>query len=158
MHNRKSLYLLFIICIFAFILAALFYWNNLLDRKYKTEENQKINEYDQFYAGAFIDDEGRLHVNVVEGTDAEEVIGSKYRNAIIHYVKFSLKDLENIYEVLSDKMIELGISSIAVNEKENKVDVYINELDETNINRIKEVIDSPAIVFKERDIKFNINW
>jgi hypothetical protein len=50
-------------------------------------------------------------------------------------------------------MIELDISAIDLDEKENRVYVYLENIDDVKLNRIKAVIDSPAIEFKEHKLK-----
>ncbi|WBW97502.1 hypothetical protein [Oceanirhabdus sp. W0125-5] len=107
------------------------------------------NEYIDIFAGYYIDDEGKSNLNFVKGADITEIKDS-IRDAInINYVKFSLNYLEEIIELLNDKMTELDIAVIELNQKENRVVVYLKDVEETKINKIKAIIDSSAIEFKE---------
>lgn len=60
--------------------------------------------------------------------------------------------LLNIIDSLNDKMIALDIAAIASSERNNRVYIYLNELNETNINKIKEYVDSPAVEFRQQEV------
>lgn len=98
---------------------------------------------DEQFGGLYIED-GLYHVNIVGSIDdyQDKV---KLDNVKLHSVNYSLKHLNEVAKVLSDNMLELGISIITTDEKDNKVYIYIKDLDDSKINSIKKVIDSPVI-------------
>lgn len=163
--------LLPIICVTLLIVLSYF---TVFDNRQNTVENKPIqyyqevlqdhklldklkSEYTEVYAGIYIDDEGKTNINFVEGADITEIEDS-IRDAInINYVEFSLNFLEDIIELLNNKIIELDIALMVLSEKENKVVVYLRNLEETKINKIKDIIDSSAIEFKEMIEKITID-
>lgn len=110
---------------------------------------------DEQYAGLYIDD-GIYHINIVG--DAADFKDKEIADGVqFHSVNYSLQHLNEVAEVLRKNMQNLGISMIAINEKDNKVDVYIKGLDDHKRMRIKNVIDSPAIEAKEQHLELKFN-
>jgi len=114
-----------------------------------------INVNDEQYAGSYIDN-GIYHINIVGDTDdfKDQV---KLDNIELHSVDYSLKYLDEVAKVLTDNMLELGISVIETSEKDNKVYIYIKDIDDSKLNRIKKVIDSPVIEAKEQVFIIKVN-
>lgn len=160
-QKKLTWLLLIIICILFIVGIYLTYTLN----KYKDNKVtlNKINEdlintmefeYYNSFAGSYLDENG-LNINLVKGANAEEIkVLNKY-NAIIHYVDFSLTDLNKIISILSEKMKELDIEAVGLDERENKVIVYLDGIDEVKIEKIKSVSNSTAIEFKDQKLKFS---
>jgi streptogrisin B len=119
--------------------------NNALENNKILHENMKKNsELDENFAGAYIDEDGNLNVNYVG--DIEKVKNTlKLNNVNFHSAKYSYKHLEDITNKLSDKMIELGIKSVELDDRNNKVIITLDKFDKEKENRIKKEIDSPAM-------------
>jgi len=100
------------------------------------------------YGGIYIED-GIYHINLVGSTDdfQDKV---KLDNVSFHSVNYSLKYLNSVAKVLTDNMLNLDISVITTDEKDNKVYIYIKDIDDSKIEGIKKVIDSPVIVAREQ--------
>lgn len=108
---------------------------------------------DEIYAGSYVDEEGVFNINIVGAIDA---FNNKTGKIKFHSVDYSLKYLDEVAKFLTENMLDLGISAIEPNEKDNKVYIYLKDLDENKRIRIKNVIDSPAIEAKEhRELRFN---
>ncbi|MCX7746914.1 MAG: hypothetical protein N2645_08485 [Clostridia bacterium] len=152
---KKYIPLIFVsalICISIPIFATVFANRGSEEKPYDIVQN--LNKED--YAGSYVDDEGKLNVNMIDGKNIKEQFKNydvKYHNA-----KYSLKYLEDIINKLNEKMIELGISSMGVSEKDNKVYVYLKSLEESKIKKIKQVVDSLAIEFVKEDPNLSIQF
>ena len=110
------------------------------------------NEHNDIYEGAYIDSKGNFNVNFIKGSKIKEIAELKNRKAIIHYVKYSLKYLENILKIFNSKMPELGISSMEINEQANKVYIYGKNMNKDKVNKIKQINNSSAIDFKNESL------
>lgn len=113
----------------------------------------KDMEKSEKYSGAFIDEKGNLNINVVGdiNTFSSELNtdgGIAYKS-----VKHSYKELERINKLLIKDMVSLDISKISLNEKENRVEVYLKALESDKIDKIKALVknDSAVEFFKEPD-------
>ena len=106
-----------------------------------------ININEEQYAGSYFEEsnnESIYHINMVGDADRLQQ-DLKLDKVKIHSVNYSLKYLTEVKNVLSDNMSDLGISAIAINEKENNISIYIKDIDDNKLDSIKKVIDSPAI-------------
>lgn len=113
----------------------------------------KIN--DEQYAGLYME-EGIYHINIVGDTDhLQDKV--KLDNVKLHSVNYSLTYLDEVAKVLTDNMLDLDISVIETNEKDNKVYIYIKDIDDSKLDRIKKVIDSPVIEAKEQVLSIILN-
>ena len=122
-------------------------WYQLIEERYNSG-------YIQNYAGAYIDNNKILNINIV-GTDNKE-ISNLINNGNIKYhtVKYTLIYLKNIVNILSENMYESGIGSVGLDIINNKVIVSIRDFNTPNIKKIKGKVDSPAVEF----IKLEHEW
>jgi len=117
------------------------------------------NVHPENYAGVYLDNEGNLIVNMVEnetiagGNEADLKALLKSDKVSFHKVKYSYNYLNDIINDLNDKMIELNISAIELDEQNNKVYIYLEDLNEANICEIEKVVNSPAVEFKQKLLK-----
>jgi hypothetical protein len=91
------------------------------------------------FAGAFLDDDGSLVINVTEYDPAFRVGG-----ASIRIVRHSLRQLQATYEALINAGIEgrsSPISVIAMSEKENKVVVYVKNQNPETLALLRSLVD-----------------
>ena len=106
------------------------------------EKIKNIKDYEQKYAGAYLDEESNLNINLVGEADSIKNIldldGIKY-----HEVNYPLKHLEKIISTLTGKMTELNISEIDVDEQRNKVFIYMKDLDDPQIEKVRQIIMYP---------------
>jgi hypothetical protein len=112
--------------------------------KLKTDKN-----FAESYSGAYIDEEGNLNINVTNGyTNAESkvgVSGVKY-----HEAKRSYKKLTEVQNKLSLK--DLNVAATELDEKNNKVIVYLNNYDDASINNVTSILDDKdAVEFRKQD-------
>jgi len=118
--------------------------------------SQLENDYISEYGGVYLDAEGILNVNIVgEAKNIKNLL--KDSNVKYHNVKYTKKQLSEINNSLCDRLIELGISAMELDQANNKVIVYLENPDDTKkIDNIKKIIDSPAIEYKkfESEIKY----
>lgn len=169
MINKKLFLISLIICI---ITSMLFFINssasnseNIFEKQQNAlKHNEMIRkmfkdkyrkEYPTYFAGCYIDDEGNLNVNI-SGDDKQEIKNLVKDDKVkVHKVKYSLEYLENIINTLNPKMGELGITRIRLSEKNNKVYIYLNTLNESSINYINAIANTSAIEVNknECDIK-----
>jgi hypothetical protein len=128
--------------------------NQRINHYYALFIDKLIKEYKDKYGGHFVDHEGNLTVNFVGEIESinEEMI---FKNVKYNKVEFSLDYLKKVVNMLTNQMIDLEIAMIEINEKNNKVIVYIENIDESKKNRVKKIIDSPAIEFKNQTLKIS---
>lgn len=132
---------------------------NTIKEHYKTKYGK---DHPENYAGAYLDEEGNLNINlvgdngIVGESDNDLRILVKDDKIKYHKVKYSLNHLDNIINSLNDKMVSLDIAAIELDEQNNKVYIYLNDLNNTQISKIKKVIDSPAIEFKQQEQKITL--
>ncbi len=121
--------------------------NNSIDVEYLR------NTYPEEFGGSYFDAERNLNVNLVgDGKSIKELL--KDKSVKYHTVKYSKKYLEEINNALCDKIQELGIILLMVDEPNNKVVIYLNNPEDTTaISNIKRIVDSPAIEYKKEKIK-----
>jgi hypothetical protein len=106
--------------------------------------------YPKEYGGAYIDKLGNLNINIV-GNSIKKFKDIVSDNKIVyHRVKYPYFELERIINILNKKMMEMSISAIELDEVHNRVSVYLVDLNETNIKKIKILINSNAIKFKKQ--------
>lgn len=119
---------------------------------FSLDKINKIKElYPDNYAGCYFDNNHRLNINYV-GTNLSSLkkLLNEY-NAKYHKVKYSYGYLNEINEKLCDNAIKLGISAVEFGEKDNRIYVYLKDInDNGKIQRIKLFIKSQAIVFRKK--------
>ncbi|MDR3601602.1 MAG: hypothetical protein P4L49_14165 [Desulfosporosinus sp.] len=135
--------------------------NQIRPKVVKDESNlskniQFNNTYASEYGGAYIDEEGTLNVNIVgDGQNIKKLIESANTKAIninYHSIKYSLQNLKDMDNSLCDRLVELGIKALEVDEKNNKLIIYLKDLQDTQkIQNIKKIIDSPAIEYQKME-------
>lgn len=87
------------------------------------------NAYSDNYAGSYLDDSGLLNIGYVD-----EVELPTYDNQVIYVKKdYSYNLLLEIQNAITCKMIEYNVSSVALDEHSNEVDVCINDQESRNL-------------------------
>lgn len=112
---------------------------------------------------SFVDKD--IEVLKSQESDAEAKVDKSFTNTIYNEMNSNKNltevdgeitqnsEIDIIMNTLNSKMIELDIRAIEPDEINNKVYVYFDLLDELKINKVKEVIDSPFIVFKKMELE-----
>lgn len=159
MKNKRLLYSIIGILIIGFI--SFKYLDNksreviLFSSEY--EVIKKISEdHKDVYGGVFLDEcEKRKIVIVKDISKSELKTINRYRPKVDYiFGEYNLSYLKEVYKTIypewmkdsEDNIIDL----VHLSEENNRVEVYFNELNDENIARIKKIIDSDAIVFKEQ--------
>ena len=125
--------------------------------------SQQKNLKDSATPTSFVDKD--IEVLNFQESDAEAKVDKSFTNTIYNEMNSNKNltevdgkvtqnsEIDIIMNTLNSKMIELDIRAIEPDEINNKVYVYFDLLDELKINKVKEVIDSPCIVFKKMELK-----
>ncbi len=110
------------------------------------------------YAGAYFDEKGELIINVVDNEkenginkeNIQKVFNTlNTQNVKVKIVEYSLKELDIVALKLKGLMIELDINSIERDDENNKVYIYLNNLNNDSINKVKNIIDVPYVEFRQ---------
>lgn len=128
-----------------------------------SEENMEECDYPDNYGGAYINEEGKLVIKVSE--NAAEVNSTDNFSVVIDENDVQYESAEHSYEELlaeynkiSDYMVDgnkkesswQNISAVAIDERENRVVVTMQDISEDAIILFKQdVSSSPLIYFKE---------
>lgn len=132
-------------------------YRNIIEKK-KEEINKNLSSHEQMsgdsyslrdnhksiFAGSYLDEAGKLHFNLVNKSNINEIENMIPDHTIIHYVDFSLEELESTFAILNKNMKELKIS---INEKDNKIYVYLKNEDKEIISKINSIVDSKIIEY-----------
>lgn len=88
--------------------------------------------YPDSYAGAYIDDNGNLNINLSDdGASIKSAVNDD--RTIYHSVAFSNKQLNNAVKFLNNYLGKDGIVATEVDEKNDKVYVYLQNANDTSI-------------------------
>lgn len=109
------------------------------------------DDHNNIYGGSYIDQKGYINLMLIEGTKVKDIPELSNDRVIVHYVKYTYKELENILNLFNPRIQELGIFSIGINDEKNNVEILIQDMTDEKINKIKKVYDSPAIEFNNLD-------
>ena len=109
---------------------------------------QNDEAFSSTYAGRYLDNEGNLVILV---TKPQEVVTTKaLSNVRWEQVDYSYDYLEKIASILRDAMEEnTHITRVGVREKQNRVVVGVSAIEDEVLEKIKKLVDSPAIEFEE---------
>jgi len=118
------------------------------------------SDFPEYYGGAFVNDEGKLVINVTDNAasisqDIKKRIGTD--EFILKPSKYSFKTLTGIMNTLNtyklkkaDSPISANFNSYALLDAQNSIVVYLDEYSQEQIEEFKkQVLDSPAIEFKK---------
>lgn len=159
---NKTVLMIFLVVIFfcLFIVFFLNKTNNINNHSNNnndvTENNQPISnlivnlklEHKNIYAGAYLDEQGVLNINLIKKDNYREVEKIVVKEARVHYVDFTLEELDSIINTLNNKMLELEIKRIELDEKDNRIYIYFDNDDQYKKNKVKAFINSPTIEFR----------
>lgn len=140
-------------------------YQKLLD-SFQTDKTKSISstDYPTFYGGAFINENGDLVVNTVGDSiqsrrSLTEKIGDL--NIQTQVCQYSYKALSSTMDKLNDYMFdesnkvnieELGLNSIYLSDKDNKIFVELENFSSEEIQKFKsQVITSPMIEYKKSE-------
>lgn len=134
-------------------------YSDLMD-SFQKEKTRGVsgNVYPDYYGGGYIDDDGFLTILVKSGFNAPMTLSDNH-SVIIKEGMYSYNELNNIMEVIDTFKEQSLPSSISANiymwildEKNNRVEVYLKNCTSTDIEEFKRnVVDSPAIVFRAKE-------
>jgi hypothetical protein len=118
------------------------------------KEKIKGSKDEKRYAGAYIDEDGYLNVNFVSEVESIKE-KAKLKNTKYHSVEFALEHLEELMEaVINDESIIKDISMVELSQKDNSINIYLKELEDSKAQKIKKTLDTPAIKFKKQELEF----
>jgi hypothetical protein len=104
----------------------------------------RVNNSDSF-AGAFLDDQGKLNINLIHGTTPSRLHIDEQKIAV-HYVKYSYDELQSAYDHTVTLMSNPVIRSVELNERANKV--FVNITDVGLQEELLSEINHPAVEVK----------
>lgn len=104
------------------------------------------------YAGCFYDGNNTLHINLVNGTEVRNIM--EFNNMKFEYVfvEFSLKQLQETLEKVKGIMEELEISTVELNEKDNKVIIYTKSDKDYLMKKLKVLVNVKTIILKDKEM------
>ena len=116
-------------------------------------------KYPDSYGGLYVDDAGQLHINVVEGCSDELYRSLVGEDTQYNTVRYSLKRLQELQDVISKTTRQYGVVGSGVSELDNVVDVSIRT-DRTKelLENLEKYVDRfyPEIGFEPDMIRFTI--
>lgn len=123
----------------------------LFDDKSNLELQKKyLNEY----GGSYLDEKGILNINILHGgRNIKKIIQNQ--NVKYHDVKFTYMYLKEIYNMLSEQMKDLNIYVVELDERNNKVIIYLKDLEDSQ-EIDKFISDLNAIEYKKADFIIDV--
>jgi hypothetical protein len=124
----------------------------------------KASDYPDYYGGAYINDEGKLVINVTSDITSKSQDFIKRTGTdefILRPCKYSFKMLTEIMDTINNYKLKnegspicSNVNSYALLDAQNCIIVYLDEYNQEQINIFnKEIPDSPAIEFKKAIVK-----
>lgn len=135
------------------------------NRKYIHSILKLEKEQDVAYAGKFIGDNG-LNVrlvfksahNISEKELADKIEKASEANGLTFIdSQYSMKELEEIRDILWNNRELLNITGIGVQDMDNKVFVQVKKLDDEIKNKISELVDIDALILQEGEATLTSN-
>lgn len=127
---------------------------SIISKSLQDEEN--IIKFPDYYGGCFVK-EGKLVVNIKEGTKDLPAIITANPNIVVQECKYSYsllvkiqKELEALYlsEYANLNPAINNIDMFGISEIDNRIDVYLKDCSENAISEFKHyLVDSPVIFF-----------
>jgi hypothetical protein len=144
-------------------------YNNILD-SFDASSNRSEMNYGDDYAGAYINEDGKLVVLIASGEDTEEAEFQRAAGALLEAAnpenagdivfqkaKYSYAYLEGLMEKINNQnaqpkdpdSIWYHIATVGILDDKNRIEIGIVDLDDMKIQKFKsEVLDEEAITFK----------
>jgi len=115
------------------------------------DEHDNYYVYKDNYAGKYIDENGILHVELVDGYNNDDDIKFLEENDIEYLIyKFSYNYMQSIMNAVNDIALEAGVVSVGMEDRYNYVLIDMTEVDKVEFvtNYLKSIglFDSDAIV------------
>ncbi len=110
------------------------------------------------FGGYYSDSEGNLVLAFTEDVDPYKEFGLK--TALVKRVKFSLQYLNEVQDAISNMVKashgrhDLKIAATSVDMEANRVVVWVDDMDEAVLGRIKRMVGSEALEFKKQEGEF----
>jgi len=102
------------------------------------ENTGDYSSFNSEYAGAFLDEDGNLNVNVVKGSSNRFKNGLSLDSSIIlNEVDYSLQELHKGRMIIEESMTELNIVSIYISVIDNSISMEISDNFEENTKKIQ---------------------
>lgn len=114
--------------------------------------------YPDYYGGSYINDKGQLVVYVTDLNNVPLVASAQSEDSVIYMeCEYSYNELNDVMNTLNEYKFENSDSEVANNfnryallDRENRIEVRLEEFSEESIQEFKdEIIDSDIIVFVE---------
>ena len=118
------------------------------------------------FGGSYYDDDGALVINLVgrlseKSTQIKEFVDARnmitLKNGIDYKTKvvaFTLQELDDCYNKLSDNMKDFGINTVGRDEKNGYVEVWVDKLTQEIKERVARVVDLKMVFFREKQSDF----
>ncbi|MDF2557964.1 MAG: hypothetical protein K0R71_1792 [Bacillales bacterium] len=106
-------------------------------------------DYPNSFGGLFIDENSILTLCIVKGEKTLNIQELESAGFHIKYVEYPIKHLYSIIDNLTPKMERLKITSLELDEKNNRVNIYFKNLSSKKIANVKKYVESNAVNFKE---------
>ncbi len=120
-------------------------------------EKRNLNkEYTDSYAGAYIDDQGNLNINIV-GDFSKLKSNVNDNNIKYNNAKWSMNQLEKALEKINKNMDALNIKATELDEKNNTIIVYMKDINNESMKKIIEESSFPDITFKQTDLEISFS-
>lgn len=171
-NDRKAADWIIVIVLLAMVVGGMYYFSSSSkEHRPEAEAAEVATDYDDSnqlardhesldvgrlgpdYGGAYRDENGALIIGTVSMTDELlEFAAHGHPNDKIQYrlVENSMIELMETMDTLNPLMAELNISSLQLDERSNKINVYIKEMTEEKMNAIAEQVNAKTIQFHEQ--------
>ncbi|MDL2292942.1 S1 family peptidase [Acholeplasma sp. OttesenSCG-928-E16] len=128
---------------------------NNAKRTLRLLENSLNNEYNKIYAGEYIDETGTLHLCFTNNNERRNILlNNSETKAIYELKRHSLLDLDQTYKTLSDSLVLLNATKIALSIQDNCIYVHCEEKYQETI---LDYLDSKITAFNKDIVKFKDN-
>ena len=112
------------------------------------------NHADKF-AGAYLDDQNIMNVNLVAGVSPTE-LNIDVTKIKVHYVEHSYKQLNDVFEQIVSFTENYPVQSIAIDEIENKINITIHQDNKSVEDLIRKAMDFPFIEYQITDARLQL--
>ncbi|WP_372636889.1 hypothetical protein, partial [Cohnella sp.] len=98
---------------------------------------------------------GVLNINLVTGVAPTE-LNIDISKIKVHYVEYSYKELNDVYEQIKSLTENQPVQVIAIDEIENKINITIHQDNKSVEDFIRQKIDFPFIEYQITDARIQL--
>ena len=120
----------------------------------KLIEELRKSHADKF-AGAYLDDQNVLNINLVTGVTPNE-LNIDISKIKVHYVEYSYKELNDVFEQIVSLTENQPIQVVAIDERENKINITLHQDNKSVEDLIKKEIDFQFIDYQITDARIQL--